>query len=117
MLRTISMERIFPLGQYKNLKWREEITFDDEGMEKAQVDVLRHGLILNGYLGLALHNALDDELKRVAESEGNVLTPEDMVRLVLKERGLLEGEGSKVMKIYLFNEEVTEEDERISEED
>lgn len=114
MLRTISMERIFPLGQYKNLKWREEVTFDDEDMLDSQVDILRHGLILNGYLGLALHNTLDDELKRTAESEGGALMSEDLVRLVLKERGLLKGEGSKVMKIYLFDEEC-EEDERVSE--
>jgi len=111
MLRTISMERIFPLGSYKNLKWREEVTFDDAEMSKPQMDLLRHSLILNGYLGLALHNALNNELKMVAESEGGIITPEDMLRLVLKERGLLEGEGSKIMKIYLFDEEVEDTDE------
>jgi hypothetical protein len=75
-------------------------------MSEGMLDVLRYGLLLNGYLGLALHNALDAELKAAANSEGGIITPEDLVRIVLKERGLLEGEGPKIMKVYLFNEEV-----------
>ena len=116
MQRTISFERIFNLGNYENIKWREEATFDDADMSDAQIDLLRHGLVLNAFMGKALHDASKAELNKAANSEGETITPEDVLRLVMKERGLLEGEPTKIMKVYLYNEEVEEEDGRISEE-
>lgn len=111
MQRVISVERIFPLKQYANIKWREEVTLNDDDMSDAEVDALRHSLVLNCFLGYALHNKVSAELNDIFEDRA--MDPEELLKIVLTERELLMSDGS-----YAHLTEVLEdEDERPVEED
>jgi len=100
MQRTISLERLFTLGQYKNMKWIEAVQFDDTDMTTEWMDMLRYSLALNCYLGFAIHNFVDDELKELGEAVP--LTPENIIHLIARERGLLKDEEPKFLKLQII---------------
>jgi len=99
MERVISLERLFTLGQYKNMKWIETVEFNDFDMTDTDVDLLRYALILNTYLGFALHRKF---LEDVNASEFNA---DEIIHLVMRERGMIEGEEPKVLKLQIITKE------------
>lgn len=82
--RTIGAERLFSLGNYKNLRLIESVEFDDEGFDDEKLDLIRYANILNLYIGFAIHQ---DMLQLVKDTG---FDPESIRVLVESERKRLE---------------------------
>lgn len=95
--RKVAVDRLFNLGDYKNVRFSEEVEVDEDVSDEF-MDVLRYGLILNAYMGFALHHKL---LKEVNAAGWD---PDEIMTIVLRERGLLEEEGL-VLKVQLVEED------------
>lgn len=78
--RTIGAERLFSLGDYKNVRLIESMEFDDEGLTNEQLDALRYENILNLYLGFALHQIVLQDVKGVG------FDPQEIIEIVKLER-------------------------------
>lgn len=61
--RAISVERLFNLGNYSNIKFVETMEFDDELLDENQVAALRHMAILSVYHNFMLHRKINAQLE------------------------------------------------------
>ena len=78
--RIISAERLFSLGDYKNVRLIESMEFDDEGLTDDELDSLRLANISNLYMGFALHQMVLRAVKKLGFDEASV------ARMVVEER-------------------------------
>ena len=78
--RIIAAERLFSLGDYKNVRLIESMEFDDEGLNDNELDGLRLANIYNLYMGFALHQLVLKEVKALGFDEAAV------ARMVVEER-------------------------------
>ena len=78
--RIISAERLFSLGDYKNVRLIESMEFDDEGLTDDELDSLRLANIYNLYMGFALHQMVLQAVKKLGFDEASV------ARMVVEER-------------------------------
>ena len=78
--RIIGAERLFSLGDYKNVRLIESMEFDDEGLTDDELDSLRLANIYNLYMGFALHQMVLKDVKRLGFDEASV------ARMVIEER-------------------------------
>lgn len=61
--RTLGVDRLFSLGNYKNLRITEIVEIDDSEVSKDELEALRAMNILSVYSTFAMHQTL---LKRIA---------------------------------------------------
>lgn len=93
--RTIGAERLFSLGDYKNIRLIESMEFDDEGLTDEDLDAIRLTNIYNLYMGFAMHQMVLQDVKEVG------FDPQEIMEVVMSERQNLEetisnlSEGSK----------------------
>lgn len=99
--RVIGAERLFSLGDYKNVRLIESMEFDDEGMTDSDLDALRLMNMYNLYLGFAMHQLVLQGVKEVG------FDPTEVMRVVFEERSKLE---ETINELQDFEREV-EEDE------
>ena len=92
--RTIGAERLFSLGDYKNLRLIESVEFDDDGYTQDDLDLMRYMNILNLYMGFATHQ---DVLQKVKEGGFNTDAIVDMVFAARRE--LMEGARQDLQEV------------------
>ena len=78
--RVIGAERLFSLGDYKNVRLIESMEFDDEGLTDIALDALRFVNILNLYAGFALHQSVLQDVKEAG------FDPRQVMEMVLSKR-------------------------------
>ena len=78
--RIIGAERLFSLGDYKNIRLIESVEFDDEGFTDDELDSLRLANLYNLYMGFALHQLVLKGVKELGFDEASV------ARMVVEER-------------------------------
>jgi len=78
--RVIGAERLFSLGDYKNVRLIESMEFDDEGLTDDELDSLRLANIYNLYMGFALHQLVLRAVKEAGFDEASI------ARMVVEER-------------------------------
>ena len=64
--RQIGVERLFNLGQYKNLRLTELVEVNDEDMTEQELEALRMIMLLNVYQSFGMHKVI---LSQIAEAE------------------------------------------------
>jgi hypothetical protein len=78
--RVIGAERLFSLGDYKNVRLIESMEFDDEGYDDEALDAIRYITMLNLYIGFAIHQKVLEHVKQ----EG--FNPDAIIKFVASER-------------------------------
>ena len=91
--RIISAERLFSLGDYKNVRLIESMEFDDEGLTDDELDSLRLANIYNLYMGFALHQMVLQTVKKLGFDEASV------ARMVVEERQQLAENVSSLVEM------------------
>lgn len=90
--RVIGAERLFSLGDYKNVRLIETVEFDDEGYDDEALDAVRYITFLNLYLGFAMHQKVLKEVKEVG------FVPEEIMEWARSERQIVKEELNNLME-------------------